>query len=263
MRSSLLHLRVGRLPYLNVHPFHAGYRGPAPTWVTAVPRRLGKLAALGALDAALLASRDAMALEGVFRPLSNLGIACRGPVRSVLLFSRVPMQHLAGQRVALPSQSRTSRGLLRVLLAGRYGIDDVRWAEGHDPADACLVIGDRALSLRANHTGSHVYDLGEVWTDWTGLPFVFGRWVVRHDVPPALATRLGAALERALEAPLELTGVPLPSGMNPATARTYLDRFVYRMGRDEEAGLRRFRLELEKHDLLGHHRSRPAIESAA
>jgi len=54
-------------------------------------------------------------------------------------------------------------------------------------ADAAVVIGD--VALRATHDapriGLDVYDLGQAWRDWTGLPMVFAVWAVRRDFAQA------------------------------------------------------------------------------
>jgi chorismate dehydratase len=48
---------------------------------------------------------------------------------------------------------------------------------------SALLIGDRALRVaRALPEGTKVYDLGELWQRFTGLPFVFGLWIVRRSV---------------------------------------------------------------------------------
>jgi chorismate dehydratase len=51
-------------------------------------------------------------------------------------------------------------------------------------ADAAVLIGDAAL--RANRHdgpryGLQVHDLGAMWKEWTGLPFVFAVWAARRD----------------------------------------------------------------------------------
>lgn len=251
MSELLRSLRVGRLPYLNVHPFHVGWEGTQPCWVTRPPRRLGELAAADALDASLLASRDALALEPRFQPLGSLGIACRGPVESVLLFARRPLCRLEGAVLALTRESRTSRALLRILLRERLGVRRACFTDRVADADAWLAIGDEALIARADPRWPHRLDLGEAWTAWTGLPFVYARWVVRRDLPRAAARALAAALDASLD-----RGGPLPpptqrAGLSRAAARRYLARFTYRLGPAECAGLRRFHQELLNHDL--HH----------
>jgi len=262
---SLASLRVGRLPYLNALPFGGPFAGPEPRWVTDVPRRLGRLAAEGRLDAALLASRDALALADDYRPLGDLGIACRGRVGSVLLFSRRPVETLDGATVALTAESRTSRALLRILLHEHVGVRP-RYVEDDRAdceVDARLVIGDAALVLRGAGVWPCALDLGGAWERFTALPFVYARWVVRRDVPAPLARALADALTARLEAPVDLSRVDLPARMGEAAARAYLDRFEHRLGLAENAGLQRFHRELERHDLLGHHRDRAALGSAA
>ena len=45
----------------------------------------------------------------------------------------------------------------------------------------------------------YVYDLGAEWHAWTGLPFVFSRWMVRKDVSPKDLAVLEEALYLGLE----------------------------------------------------------------
>jgi len=245
-------LRVGWLPYLNVLPLAPGLAHGAEVVAVASPRRLGELLAAGVLDAAPLASRDFLALGPRVRPLGRLGIACRGPVASVLLFSPRPARQLGGARIALSSESRTSRALLRILLADALGVERAGLVEEGEPAEALLAIGDRALALAANPLPGlpHRLDLGALWTRHTGLPFVYARLAVRREVDPAAAAPLRRALDAALDKPLELAGAALPPGLTPDGARRYLRRFTYRLGAAEEAGLERFRKELLRHDLL-------------
>jgi chorismate dehydratase len=249
--SGLEGLRVGRLPYLNAWRFHAAFDGPQPAWTTAPPRRLGELARAGALDAALLASRDAWELEPWFRPLGDLGIACRGAVGSVLLLSRVPAHALGGGRAALTTESRTSRALVQILLRAALGVRDVAWCDASaadPPADAWLVIGDAALAARAGAGWPFALDLGAAWEAWTGLPFVWARWVVRRDAPSGAARALAAGLAHSLARAGAPAPERLPAGLSPAAARAYLDRFNWRLGPAERRGLRRFQRELALHD---------------
>ena len=49
--------------------------------------------------------------------------------------------------------------------------------------DALLLTGNRALRQRRGVRGyPYRYDLGEEWREWTGLPFVFRRWVARSEM---------------------------------------------------------------------------------
>jgi chorismate dehydratase len=268
VKADLATLRVGRLPYLNAWPFHHAFGDAspcsrAPVWISAPPRRLGELAARRVLDAALLASRDALALRRHYRPLGDLGIARSGPVESVLLFSRRPVALLSGRRVALSAESRTSRALLRILLCDAFGLRSVEYVEHDEPADACLALGDEALARRASGGWPVVLDLGAEWSRFTGLPFVYARWVVRRDVAPEAARALRDALSASLAAPCDPACAPRPAGMTTPDVHRYLAGFVYRLGPAEQAGLTRFHQELLRHDLLRDPRERVAIGSAA
>ena len=64
-------------------------------------------------------------------------------------------------------------------------------------ADAVLLIGDRGI-LAPEEKFEFVWDLGEEWTHWTGLPFVFALWVARPGLDWGGAEgRLGEAFGSA------------------------------------------------------------------
>src|SRR5262249_57729285 len=79
-----------------------------------------------------------------------LGVAARGPVHSVLLFSRRSPEALGGALISVTPETATSVRLLRLLLEVRRELQGVRLIRGLEPAqaDALLVIGDNAMRLR-------------------------------------------------------------------------------------------------------------------
>ena len=48
-----------------------------------------------------------------------------------------------------------------------------------EDVDAVMVIGDAALTQSWEQRFSFCFDLGRIWREMTGLPFVFAVWVVR------------------------------------------------------------------------------------
>jgi len=114
------------------------------------------------------------------------------------------MDELDQASVLLPTASATSVVLLRTLLELRSALRPrYSWydqAAISDPIDegaaAVLRIGDVALR-RTAPAGRYVYDLGELWSAWTGLPFAFAVWQVRAGVDgsAALATLHAALLD--------------------------------------------------------------------
>jgi hypothetical protein len=162
---------AARIPDANAAPFYALW-GEAPFAVrNLVPRELGREAAAGTVDLGLMATGDFLRLDG-FELVGPMGVAARGPVQSVLLFSKRPAAALGGALISVTPETSTSIRLLRLLLDVRRGLSGIRYVRGLEPAqaEAMLVIGDRAMRMR-NHRPEgfhHLLDLGEDWLEWTG-----------------------------------------------------------------------------------------------
>ena len=95
------------------------------------------------------------------------GIACHGPVRSILLISKVPFASI--RTVATDSGSRTSVMLTRVILAEKFGVEPRLISRVADlstmlgEADAALLIGDAALRVDPEKLPFETLDLGGRW----------------------------------------------------------------------------------------------------
>ncbi len=158
-----------------------------------IPATCAEVVESGRADVGLVpvAEIARMALEIV----PGAGISCRGPVRSILLISRVP----AGQirRMAVDSSSRTSTQLARIILRERYGATPVLVRQPPvleamlADADAALLIGDSALRIDPDSLPYETLDLGAEWFALTGLPMVFAAWAGH---PPLDQTKLSAIL---------------------------------------------------------------------
>jgi chorismate dehydratase len=115
--------------------------------------------------------------------IPDVAIAARGPVRSILLVSKVPIDQI--KTVAADTSSRSSVALLRVLFEKFIHTkpEFIPMPPQLDPmlqrCDAGLLIGDPALLAKTD--GLHVYDLAEEWQRFTGKSFVFAFWAVRKQ----------------------------------------------------------------------------------
>ena len=249
-------LRIGAVNYLNSKPLIEGLAELAQgaELVLDYPSRLADQLSAGTLDVGLVPS-IACLLEPDYEVISDACVAARGPVLSVKLYFRVPPGSV--RRLALDAGSRTSATLARILLTERFAVvpeieplplDRSTTGTG---ADAVLLIGDRAIHPPAE-TFAHTWDLGEEWTNWTGLPFVFAMWGAQQgrelgDVARVLSAardRGVANLERIArrEAPL--------LGLSEQVTIEYLTRnLYYRLGAAEREGLARFHALAVKHEL--------------
>lgn len=258
--------RIGAVPYLNALPLVVPLEREPPLpleirW--GVPSELARWLETGEVDVAIVSSIAWLGHEG-WGCVPNIAIACRGPVESVKVFSRVPPSEI--DTLALDASSLTSAVLAQILLRERYGIaPQVKVCPPDLPAmlaqaDAALLIGDPGLAsngLRTNGAIRWEMDLGEEWFRWTGLPFVFAVWAYRQDgFRSEWAAALQWAKERGLRTlpswlPQEAQARHLPLGF----CETYLLRALrYDLGEEEWEGLRLFRQLAQRHGFL------PALE---
>jgi chorismate dehydratase len=249
---------AARIPYANCAPFYALW-ADAPFAVRNLePRDLGREAESGGVDLGVMAAGDWFRMKDRFELLAPMGVAARGPVQSVLLFSRRPASALEGARISVTPATSTSVRLLHLLLDVRRDFKNVSYVRGLEPAqaDAMLMIGDQAMRTRKRlpEGFTHVLDLGEDWLSWTGLPFVYAVWVVRSALDPALKAEMRAFLEASLAAGLatlpEVARITTDPGWTAAETEAYLRQFHYRFGPDEMTALERFESLVREHGLL-------------
>jgi chorismate dehydratase len=179
-------LTLGHIVYSNCFPPHAGILLNAVGFpfrlVEGVPTQLNRMLFEGTVDVSPSSSIEYAANPGRYLLLPGLSITSKKNVMSILLESRLPLEELNDRVVAVTSASATSVVLLRILLELRYGVKPVYVTyeqEGEDPSDrsdAALTIGDPALRKSAASIYPHCFDLGRLWNEFTGLPFVFALW---------------------------------------------------------------------------------------
>lgn len=239
--------RIGAVSYLNSKPLIAALPQYAPEadLIVDLPSRLADCLAEDLLDVALIPSIEYFRNPG-YKIFSNACIACDGPVLSVKLYSRVPVDQI--QTLAIDEGSRTSAALAQILLHYRYGVQPVTYTfpinampEMCD-CDAIMLIGDRAM-ICTDHDFPVEWDLGEEWKEWTGLPFVFAMWVAREGFESSgLRRALDAARdegERQFEEIARIESIKL--GLPQETCLSYFrDNLRFHLGTREREALARF-----------------------
>lgn len=258
-------LRIGAVSFLNSVPLIEGLdEHPEVMLQRDLPARLADLLAEDRIDVGLIPVIEY--LRGVGGELvPGVCIGARGPVRTVKVFSREPLE--AAEEIAVDRGSRSSVALLRVLLGEMYGTEpDLHICEPRPESlfshyQTVLVIGDRADEV--DPTGLHVYDLGELWHELTGLPFVFAAWVLSERMSGEDARRrqliglLQDAHRRGFDRLEELAAAEV------RRRRVDLDWILsywresvhYTLGERELAGLQRFAELAARYDLVGDRRA--------
>ncbi len=240
-------VRLGAVSYLNTKPLVHGLDARADLFSLRfdVPAQCAALLHEGRIDLGLIPAIEY--LRGDFHIVPGVAIGSDGPVKSVSVFSRVPVEKI--RTIAMDISSRTSVALTRILCERRWAIHpkltpaepDVRAMLAR--ADAALVIGDPALEIDAASLGLLDIDLGAEWKAMTGLPFVYAMWSGREGACGAEhVAELNAARDRGVA---DLGAIARVESKGDAARERrvfeYLrDNLRYGLGDAEIAGLRRF-----------------------
>jgi len=255
-------VRIGAVGYLNARPLVFDLeQDPRFDVRFDLPARCADLLHAGQTDLGLIPSIELLRAPGgpdAYRIVPDLAIASRGPVASVAIFTTRDMREV--RSISLDTSSRTSVALTRVMCARVFGIEP-RF-EGHGPdlpamlqeADAALIIGDQALFLDGGPVvvgegaGTRTVtvekiDLGQLWLETTGLPFVYAFWAGRPGaVGPDEVRALQATRDASLGRTREISEFYFPGDpVRQDTSDRYLrDNIKYYLGPDERAGLELF-----------------------
>ncbi|WP_438351793.1 menaquinone biosynthesis protein [Paenibacillus sp. FA6] len=182
---------IGKIKYTNAWPiFHYfdpnSLRGPAEM-ITAVPSYLNKGMSEGQIDIGALSSFAYGEISNELLLLPDLSVSADGPVQSILLFSKEPIEYIVNGNIAVTNTSATSINLLKILMTKalkgtpEYITMDPDLTSMMDVADAALLIGDHAIKASWTDHGLYVTDISEYWKQWTGLSMTFAVWAVHRN----------------------------------------------------------------------------------
>ena len=202
MHANLLQLskkiRVGAVSYLNTKPLLYGLQHHAVSasieLIEDYPANLARALQENTIDIGLVPVAVIPKLPEA-HIISDYCIGATGPVASVCIFSKVPMEQI--QSLYLDYQSKTSVNLARVLLKN-YWNKEVLLLEAPpnfidliDGTTAAVIIGDRALDKFDSYPFR--YDLAEAWINYSGKPFVFATWVSNKELDPSFIASFNEA----------------------------------------------------------------------
>jgi chorismate dehydratase len=253
-----LHVKLGCLPYLNVRPLvHILERGGLPEewgFVYAPPSQLARMLEAGEIAAAPVSSFACLANPDL-QICPEICIAADGPVRSVLILSRVAPEQIT--RVALDTSSLSGASMARIILDESYGVrpefasvaPEILQRGVPEDVDAALLIGDPAMLCPKQSL--HVLDMGGEWMRLTGLPAVFAVWAGR-----GMTAELVSVLQEAKRQGMQMLDQiareeSLRLGLPFETCYEYLSEVIsYDMGERERQSLKVFRQKAQAHGLL-------------
>jgi chorismate dehydratase len=240
-------VRLGAVGYLNARPLVYGIeRQPRFDLRYDIPSECARLLHSHAIDVGLIPSIEYLRGPEPYAFVPGPAVTSRGPVASVAIYTRIEPKEI--RTIAMDTSSRTSVALSTVLLRRVFGAtpESVPMAPDLDAmlarADAALIIGDNALFLNPQPAIRKI-DLGELWTETTGLPFVYAVWAGWRDaLTPEDVRRLQRARDEGAADPDGVARAYYPDDpARQAVARRYLrDNIQYVLGPEELEGLRTF-----------------------
>jgi len=240
-------VRLGAVEYLNARPLVYGLeRQPRFDLRYDIPSECARLLHAHAIDVGLIPSIEYLRGPQPYRFVPGPAVTSRGPVASVAIYTRIEPRDI--RSIAMDTSSRTSVALSTVLLQRAFGVSPE--AVPMDPdldamlarADAALIIGDNALFLNPQ-SDIRKLDLGALWTEFTGLPFVYAVWAGWPDaMGPDEVVLLQRARDEGVAQSDEVARAYYPDDPGrQAVAKRYLrDNIQYFLGDEELDGLRTF-----------------------
>jgi len=246
-------LKFGFHDFLNAQPLLIPFRERESqlgvSMVTGSPAELADRLKDGELDLAMIPSIEYLKDSEQYRLLPGIAVASRGPVGTVLLASRLPLDQV--QSIALDARSRTSAALLQILFGEVFPWNVFLETTDPDPQemlkehDAALIIGDPALHLQSACPNLEIYDLSEKWFEQTGKTFVHAVVAARRgiELDPNFLINLQEAKEDGLSRLESFARAGSEhSGLTYETCLDYLSsKIIYDLGQEELIGLQHFR----------------------
>ncbi len=252
-------LRIGRFFYSNLFPIfymlekHADCS--AYRFIEGVPSFLNREIREGRIDVSPSSSIEYLRNKDRYDLIEGHSISSSGPVGSIFLFSKRPIEALGNVTIFTSSQSETSVAMIQIVLK-KFLKTDCTFISTSEPiekvlvhAEAYMLIGDDALRESLKWPALNIYDLGDLWYKHTGLPSVFALWIVRREcltdkkeLVAGFKSDLDSAKVAAL-GDLETVAVasPLGSYLSKKELVSYWRGISYDFGEDHRKGLDLFR----------------------
>jgi len=184
-------ISLGKISYINASPVYHGLdNGLLPDWltmVTDVPSALNHKIITGQIEISPISAAFYAMNHDKLLVLPDLSISCRGNVLSVICASNYELDDLDRKTVMFSQESASAASFLKMIFSRRQVYPDFLVGPVGNinkipsGVDAVMVIGDDALTQPWYEQYTHCFDLGGVWHEMTGLPFVFAVWVVRES----------------------------------------------------------------------------------
>lgn len=236
-------LKIGCISYINTLPLFGGIiNGAVPIdaeLVYGTPKELNNKLLNGEIDCSLISSVTYLRNKGSLKLLPSFGLAARGAVHSVLLYTKEHPTSLEGKGIILSDESETSIELLKLLcrevwkVTPHFGFGD----------DAFLIIGDKALTRC--FPGYTAIDLSQKWFELTSTSFPFAVMAAKSSLPSHHCEIIENQLHKSYEWGLANPDIIMKRAierlfLSQKLLQEYYHSLIYRFTLDEAIGLTTF-----------------------
>lgn len=252
--------RIAASSYLNTAPLiwsfiYGSQQHDVRLLTDAAPARCADMLARGQVEAALVPVIEYQRMPEL-AVIPDVCIGARAAVRSVVLATRRADLHEV-RTIALDVSSRTSAALVQIIFREflerepqttqcRPDLDEMLNAH-----DAALIIGDPGMTF--SREDLRVYDLANLWREYTGLGFVFAMWMAHEgDSEAVRAIDFAGARDEGLAHTEEITARYKDElGLSQAELHTYLhENICFKLNDEMRAGLDLFYKLARKHNII-------------
>ena len=178
-------LKLGIIKYLNVYPVYEFLLENCDfcNFVFDEPSKLNLMLRNGKIDISPSSSIEYLRYKDNYELVENFSISSRQKVMSVILALNKEINKIEENDIIyLSPSSSTSNALLKIIFFEFFKVmPKFSEFEYNDFKNLNqLLIGDNALKLylqKEKISNFYVYDLAEIWYNYTKLPFVFALWI--------------------------------------------------------------------------------------
>ena len=242
-------ITVGHVPNLECEAFYFDMERRGIVLADLAPQQVAGALERGEIDAGPVPLLDVPRLAPNASPIERFCVASVNRAVACMLLSNSEIDELGGCAIAINEPDPTSLQLLRVILELKHGIGDISFVDTQSEHEAVFLTWNQGLRGRRAVRGfPHRYDLGEEWQEWTGLPFVFNRWMARSDMERqdfvVLQDSLFVGQEDWMNNLYKSTGPRNDLLMLPREVLEYVQGLRFFMGVPEERAIEAFQEKL-------------------
>lgn len=256
-------LKLGQINFINCLPLNGISND---TWeislTEASPSQLNQMLRAGDLDLAPISSFEYLLNQDKYELIEGLSISSKKQADSVLLFVQGKLEE--SKTIYVTDKSASSVNLLKIILVKKYNLDlkeieFIPFNQDREDMNIKLLIGDEALlkSPKGPRDDVSVIDLGTEWFELTGLPMVFGLWVMNKSselladkttITQTLCNKRDYSLSE--DYPDLIIEAYRQTGLNKSTLKQYFENLDYNFTEKHRTSLSLFAQYLKELDLL-------------